>query len=127
MISKLKTRARESKEKVSEKVPILGKGIDIFGDLWSQTFPDDQGKVRSKMQKRQEIALKMKSYTEEELAEMQEQIPEWKRGQMVMVDEEAKEEVRKGILKRSLGKITEKFTKTEVGKEFMESEHYKNI
>jgi hypothetical protein len=92
MISKLKTKAKAGKEKVGEKVPILGKGMDIFGSLWRETFPDDHGKVRTKMQRRQEIAKLRKEYTDEEIAEMQDAIPEWKQGQVVMVDQAEVEE-----------------------------------
>ena len=54
---------------------------------WDLTFPNDkykqkfiQNKERAKKLKEEELLRK--EYTEEELAELEEKIPEWKKGQI---------------------------------------------
>ena len=70
----------------------------------------------------------MKEYEEnkEAIDNIQQQIPEWKRGAVVISDKPQEEE-KKGLFKRMTGKITSKIAKTSAAQEFMESEEYKNL
>lgn len=57
-------------------------------DVWDETFPNEDNKVRQKIQKRKELARIQKEMEENEeyIMQMQEQIPEWKRGAITVTD-----------------------------------------
>ena len=60
-------------------------------EVWHETFPDTGAKTSDRMSKRRERAKmareweeKQKDMTPEEIAAMEEQIPEWKRTALVV-------------------------------------------
>jgi hypothetical protein len=68
-------------------------------DVWAETFPDEKGKAQSKMESRRERARiakeheeRMSEMTQEELDAYMEEIPEWKRGALVVSDAPEEEE-----------------------------------
>ena len=71
------------------------------------------------------MARLQKEYTPEELAEMEEEIPEWKRGAVVATDHEVGDE--SGFFKRLGKSVGSKINETEYAKNFYESEEYKKI
>jgi uncharacterized protein YjbJ (UPF0337 family) len=68
----------------------------------------------------------MAQYTEEELKEMEEAIPEWKRGALVMQDEEVVEK-KKGLFSRAFGKAKAKVGSSKFVQELNKSEEYKEF
>jgi hypothetical protein len=55
-----------------------------------------------------------KKYTEEEIEAMQQEIPEWKRGGIVIAGEEYVED-EGGLLKRTGRKLKQKISETSIG------------
>lgn len=80
------------------------------------------------MEMRKKAAEQQKKYDEnkEEIEKMQEEIPEWKRGAIVVTDQQAEEE-KPGLLKRFSNKVKSKITSTSAAQEFMQSEQYKSV
>jgi hypothetical protein len=67
------------------------KAFDYFSEVWKETFPNSKAIAKSKIDDRKERAkvlkeleLKMKEMTPEELEKYWEEIPEWKRGALVI-------------------------------------------
>lgn len=65
--------------------------VSYISDVWRETFPNERNQVKSKMDDRKERARiakehadKMKDMTPEELDAYMQQIPEWKRGALVV-------------------------------------------
>ena len=67
----------------------------------------------------------MQKYTEEEILEMQEEIPEWKRTSLVVNSEEEATEEKKGVFKKIWGKASSKVGSTSFVKNISKSEEYK--
>jgi len=65
----------------------------------------------------------MQKYSQEELEEMQDQIPEWKWTAMTVVTESPEE--KKGIVKKAIHKVGEKIKATSFMQKLSESEDYK--
>lgn len=80
------------------------------------------------MEERRRQAKLQKEYDEnkEHIDALYEEIPEWKRGAVVMTDQQASEE-KPGLLSRVSGKVKSKITQTKAAQDFMESEQYKNL
>jgi uncharacterized protein YgfB (UPF0149 family) len=57
-------------------------------EVWCETFPNESGNVKTKLQKRKEIAKMQKEYemSAEEIEKIEQEIPEWKRGAVVLSD-----------------------------------------
>lgn len=127
VVSKLKTRVGSTTEKINEKAPFLYKTGVFMKDLWQETFPNDDGKVKSRMRKRKEIAQIQKKYSEEEIEAMQEEIPDWKRTAVTMVDESQQEEQKSGYIKKLFKKVGSKVSDSSVGKKVFQSEEYKEL
>lgn len=62
----------------------------------------------------------------EELERLEGEIPEWKRGAIVMT-EEAPVEEKQGLFKRAKNKLFSKVSDTKIAKNIKESEEYKKI
>lgn len=62
------------------------------------------------MKQRREQAQEQQKYSREELEEMQDQIPEWKRTAMTVVTENPEE--NKGVMKKAIHKVGEKIKAT---------------
>ena len=77
--------------------------------LWYKTFPNRTEDIQDKINERKQQAREQLKYTQEELEELQLNIPEWKRNAMIVVDEE---EQKKGILKKAVHKVGEKIKGT---------------
>lgn len=73
------------------------------------------------------MAQMQKKYSEEEIAEMQEEIPEWKRTAVQVVDESQQEDQKAGYLKKLFKKVGSKVSDSTVGKKVFESEEYKEL
>ena len=71
----------------------------------------------------------MKDITPEELAEMEESIPEWKRNALVLQsdDEEELKVKAPGYLRRMKNAAGEKINSTEAAQKFYDSEEYKKV
>ena len=126
-----KTSAFNSK--IEEKYPTLHRKTSVtcsyIKEVWQETFPNPDGRVKSKMQTRKEIATKLKMQEQlspEELEALEGQIPEWKKGALVMTDEKPIEETP-SLFKRLKNKVVSKAADTKVVKNFKESEEYKRI
>jgi uncharacterized protein YaiL (DUF2058 family) len=54
--------------------------------VWCETFPSEERNVKSKIERRREVARQQREMEEnqEYIDQMQEQIPEWKRGAVVI-------------------------------------------
>lgn len=112
IIDNHKAKDPEKHEKYLEK-------FKLAQDLWDETFPSPAREAQKKIDARKAKARvikdheeKIKDMTEEELAAMEESIPEWKRTAMVVT--ESKEEVKqKGIFGKMKDKVREKVYSTE--------------
>ena len=66
--------------------------------------------------------------TPEELAAMEESIPEWKRDALVIAsDDEEEEEQRRGILGRMKDNVADKINQTEAAQKFYQSDEYAKL
>lgn len=70
---------------------------------------------------------KMAEMSPEELAAMEESIPEWKRNALVVGDNDEEDEVKPGMFKRMKTAAGDKISNTEAAQKFYESEEYKKI
>ena len=80
---------------------------------------------RAKLAKEYEEATK--DMTPEELEEYMEEIPEWKRGALQVVDSELKKENKKGLFGRTKDKLQTKLYETKAYQDFKESEDYQKL
>ena len=100
----------------------------VLAEVWKETFPNAHEKATDKMAARRERAKlarewedKLKDMTPEELEAMEADIPEWKRGALVVQsDGEEEEEVKSGVLRKLRAKLSE----TEAAQNFLKSEEY---
>ena len=137
---KIQERATKYDEKYKLKYPKAHeKSKDYlckFKDVWAQTFPNSENVVKNKMDKRKERAKiakeweeKQKEMTQEELDAYMEDIPEWKRGALVVGNPEEEEEKKEapGIFGRVKNKVKSKIDNTEAAQKFYESEDYEKL
>jgi len=126
-MSKIKTRISSTTGAINKKAPFVYKTGVYFKDLWQETFPNDDGKVKSRMQKRKEMAQLQKKYSEKEIDAFQEEIPEWKRTAVTIVDESKLEDRKSGTIKKLLKKVGSKVSDTSIGQKVLKSEEYKEF
>ena len=126
-IQKIKEKVSTTTNTINEKAPFVYKTGVFFKNLWQETFPNDDRNVKSRIHKRREIAKVQANYTPEEIEEMQENIPEWKRTAVTMVDDQQVEEKEAGAFKKLYKKIGSKVSDTKIAKQIMQSEEYKNM
>lgn len=124
---KLKTKISSTTGAINDKAPFVYKTGVYFKDLWQETFPNDDKKVKSRMQKRKEMAQLQKKYSEEEIDAFQEEIPEWKRTAISVVDEEQQTEKEAGVVKRLFKKVSSKVSDSSIGQKVLSSEEYKDF
>ena len=95
MKERFQEKANSYSESIKTKYPKTHeKGayyINMVADVWKETFPNSQSKVQEKISKRKERARlarewedKQKDMTAEEIAAMEESVPEWKRNALVI-------------------------------------------
>lgn len=90
-------------------------------EVWQETFPDEKGAVKTKMDERRERARvakehqeKMKNMSQEELDAYMESIPEWKRGALVVSQtEEQQAEELKGFFGKAKDRLKNRINKSE--------------
>lgn len=126
-LSSIKSKLSSTGTKINEKMPFVYKTGVYFKDLWQETFPSDDRKVKTRIERRREIAKVQQNYTEEEIAEMQEAIPEWKRTAVTAVDEDQVQEEKTGFFRRLTRKIGSKVSDTTIAKKIVESEEYRDF
>lgn len=86
-------KAQSFNKSCSEKFPrvhkVSSKCAGYVKEVWQETFPNEKSKVKSKMQKRKEVAKMQKEMemSMEEEAQIQGEIPEWKRQAIVTTDQ----------------------------------------
>lgn len=88
----------------------------FFKDLWRETFPNDEGNVKTRLAKRRDIAKMQANYTPEEIEAMQENIPDWKRTAVTVVDEQTKEEENSSYLIKLYRKVGHKVSDSVIAK-----------
>lgn len=123
----LRSKVTATRDRVGEKFPFVQKTGTFIKDIWQETFPSDDKNVKKRIEKRREIAKMQKQYTEEELDEMQEQIPEWKRTAVTTVDEDKVQGENSGLFKKFYKKVGTKISDTSIAKKIVESEEYKEF
>ena len=126
-MTKIKTRIGSTTQSINQKAPFVYKTGVFFKDLWQETFPNDDGKVKNRMKRRKELAQLQQKYTDEELEAMQEEIPEWKRTAVAMVDESEQQDKEAGFVKRLFKRVGDKVTDSSVGQKVLTSEEYKEF
>ncbi len=125
-------------ERAAEKYPNAHKKtshyVGVFADVWQETFPNQEKKVHDKMSKRKERARlareweeKQKDMTAEEIAAMEESIPEWKRNAIVIASDDEDEEKHRGVFGRAKDRVSNKINSTEAAQKFYDSEEYKKV
>jgi len=97
-------------------------------DSWEQTFPSDRYKVKAEMAKKEakaqaEREAQQKVYTEEELEQIQGEIPDWKRTSLTAYAESVEED--SSITSRVGNKLKEKFNQTKIARTLYQTEQYK--
>ena len=88
----------------------------VFKEVWQETFPNTERVVQDRMAKRKERAKlareweeKQAEMTPEELAAMEDSIPEWKRNALVVAsDDEEDEEQGRGMFGRMKDNVADK-------------------
>ena len=133
--AKLSTMNERYAEKFPKAHEKTSHYFTVLSDVWQETFPNAEKKVQDKMSKRRERAKlareweeKQKDMTPEELAEMEEEIPEWKRGALVVAsDDEEEEQKKRGMFGRMKGAVGDRINQTEAAQNFYQSEEYKSI
>jgi len=83
----------------------------------------EQRKERARLAKEWEDATK--EMTEEEIQAYMDEIPEWKRGALVVSDFGKKEEKKRGMFGRAKDALGNKISSTEAFQDFKESEEFK--
>ena len=126
-MTKIKEKLNSTTEKINEKAPFLYKTGVFFKDLWKETFPNDEGKVKSRLERRREIAKEQVNYSQDEIDKMQENIPDWKRTAVTVVDETEEKEQDSNYFIRLYRKVGQKVSDTEIAKKIVESEEYKEF
>lgn len=137
---RLNTRVAEKKQSVSDnykaknpdKHAKLAHYFTQASDLWDETFPNNAKEAQKKIDARKakareakEHEAKIKDMTEEELAELEESIPEWKRSAIVVTE---KEEVKqRGLFGRMKDRVKDKVTSSDRWKDIEQSEDYDKI
>ena len=124
----MKTKFPKAHEKTSA-------GYNLLKDVWKETFPNAEQNAQDKMSRRRERAKlareweeKQEDMTPEEIAAMEEEIPEWKRNALVVSnDDEGEVQKKKGMIGRMKAKIGDKINETEAAQNFYQSEEYKKI
>jgi len=116
------------KDRLANTAPFLGKVADFVADSWEQTFPSEKYHIKAEIERRKakERAEKekvIKEYTEEELVQLQEEIPEWKRTAIAQFEEESEED--NSLRKKVSGKIKESFNQTTFAKTVYQTEQFK--
>lgn len=102
-------------------------------EVWAETFPDPDKALQKKREQRMKNAKmareseeKEKNMTPDERAEMEKNVPEWKRNALVASEAQVQEE-KKGLFGRLSSSIKEKVGSTEAAKKFKESEEYQKL
>ena len=140
MKQRMAAQLAATNERYAEKYPKaharVSRYCKVLNDVWQETFPNTELKVQDKMALRKERAKlaremeeKQKNMTPEEIAAMEESIPEWKRNALVIAsdDEEEEEKRERGIFGKMKAKVGERVGNTEAAQKFYQSEEYKKI
>eukprot|EP00347_Sterkiella_histriomuscorum_P003414 403364389 len=130
--SGINERASSVSQAVEQKFPKLhsstSKSVSYIAAVWKETFPNEQRQARDKLEQRRQKAIEQKQWEEQEAfgEEEYDKIPEWKRGSIVLSDQQEPEK-KKGIFRRMTGKVADKIKQTDTAKQFQESEQYKQL
>jgi len=120
------------REKLQKSNPTIYKVVDYCVDCWEETFPNDKYKRRFADRRKQAEAVAKaeelkeqltKDLTEEDLAKLQADIPEWKRTSMILKEDR---EDKKKAGNRIKEKLKEKFNQTTLAQKIYASDEYKN-
>lgn len=97
-------------------------------EVWDETFPNEDKKVKTKLQQRREVAKLQKEaeLTQEEIDRLEEAIPDWKKGAVTVTDGKVQEE-KQGLLKKLKKKVGKSIAGTEAAQQFYQSEEYKRL
>jgi hypothetical protein len=90
---KFKTSKKEEEDKPNPAKKYLYK----FVDIWKRTFPGEQNMEKLMEERKlqaQNLKSKIKEPTDEEIAAIEETIPEWKRGAIIQIEAESVTEKR---------------------------------
>ena len=99
---------------VKTKAPRVHSAMTYIGELWEETFPNEVSRTKSKFEKRKLIAqmqAKTVNMTPEEIEELENSIPDWKKGAVVVTDEAVTEE-KQGLFGKVGSTIKQKIYKT---------------
>ncbi len=129
MKERIGTKMNNFGDKFSAKYPRVadktGKAFGYIRDVWQETFPNQDAHVKSRLERRREIAQMQQKYSEEELHQMEEEIPEWKRGAVEVTDTEVEDS--DSFFKKLGRTVGSKINETEYAQNFYESEDYKEL
>ena len=131
-LTAMNERYAEKYPKQHEKVAHYAK---VFSDVWQETFPNSEKVAQDKMSARRQRAKmarewedKQKDMTPEEIAEMEESIPEWKRNAVVIVStDEEEEQAQRGVFGRMRSRVADSINETEAAQNFYKSEEYAKV
>lgn len=90
-----------------------------------ETFPSDKDRVSKRRKTRQKLAKLEKEYTPEEVAKMQEEIPEWKRTAVQTLTEEEIEQRELGAFSKLYRKGKNRISSTQFVQSISQTEEYK--
>jgi len=108
-------------ESETDKNGFTSRGLNFLKESWYETFPQEKDYVSKYKDRIEEI--KRQRELEEEY-ENNGEIPEWKRGALIVTDIEAEPESRWAKFKRS---VKSKFDDTDTMKEFYKSDSFKEF
>ncbi len=84
----MNTKSSEFNEKFPKATSTTSKAFSYIKEVWLETFPNEQTKTSSRMERRRQAAKMQKEYEDnaEHIENLQQEIPEWKRGAVTITD-----------------------------------------
>lgn len=129
LYDRLEARKQAMNDKI-QAYPRLATRLDTLRDVWAETFPNAERDVKRRQEQRKKLAKmareqqeKEEQMTPEEIAEMERNVPEWKRNALVAADPAQAEEEKIGIL----GGIKSRISSTKAAQNFYGTEEYEKL
>lgn len=122
-----KDTSEEAKEQAKPEKSVIQKALGGFKDLWFKTFPkeiDYDSVMNQAMEAAKIIKEKVKYAKPEEIEGLENSVLEWKRGAIVLIEEQVIEDEKKSI-NQIISSVSSFIKKTEAFGKIKESSTYK--
>jgi len=115
-----KSENKKSQSNSSSELGSFTKFYKGFINVWKQTFPGEENMDLLFEKRRQEALIlksKIKEATEEEIEQMEAAIPEWKRGAVVLVQDDSSQKIKTSIIDLAKMNLTKHIKNLKIYKE----------